>query len=234
MTTITDTSPDALPLQDRARYGFMTALAFLLVVWLLAGPEQHVKIYLGVIDVLGASLAVAGGWSARVGRKLQLRSTGLVSFLLVVSLTVSFASERFAVLSTAVVMLLVALYVPVIVAIGLLRRRRIDLQLVLGAITIYLLTGIVAAMALAIAAQLQSTPVLSIGGTLTDGTFRSQVYMSFITLATVGYGDVTPNSGTARAIAVFTALFGQLYLVTAVASAVSLLLASSTERKWSK
>lgn len=236
MTDASDTPTSTLDgtvLQDRARYGFMTALAIGLVIWLLAGPEGHVLGYLGVIDVLGASLVVAGGWSARVGRGLQLRTAVIAAVLLAASVTISFTSERYAVLSSAIVMLLVALYVPITVALGLRRRHRVDIQLVLGAITIYLLAGIIAAMALAITAQVQATPLLEIDGTLKDGTFRSQTYMSFITLTTVGYGDVTPHSGSARAIAVFTALFGQLYLVTAVASAVSLLLGSRMNRTWS-
>ena len=36
-------------------------------------------------------------------------------------------------------------------------------------------------------------------------------------LATVGYGDLTPGSGAAQALAVTEALTGQLYLVTVIA-----------------
>jgi len=43
------------------------------------------------------------------------------------------------------------------------------------------------------------------------------VYFSFITLATVGYGDLTPNGDLVRMLAVAEALLGQLYLVTVIA-----------------
>jgi hypothetical protein len=46
------------------------------------------------------------------------------------------------------------------------------------------------------------------------------VYFSFITMATVGYGDLAPQGGVARALAVTEGLFGQIYLVTAVAALV--------------
>jgi hypothetical protein len=46
------------------------------------------------------------------------------------------------------------------------------------------------------------------------------VYFSFVTMATVGYGDLAPESGLARALAVTGGLVGQIYLVTAVAALV--------------
>jgi voltage-gated potassium channel len=52
-------------------------------------------------------------------------------------------------------------------------------------------------------------------------TRSDYVYFNFITMATVGYGDLTPQGGLARALAVTEGLFGQIYLVTAVAALVS-------------
>jgi hypothetical protein len=42
------------------------------------------------------------------------------------------------------------------------------------------------------------------------------MYFSFITMTTVGYGDLTPVENLPRMIAVTEALIGQIYLVTAV------------------
>ena len=47
------------------------------------------------------------------------------------------------------------------------------------------------------------------------------VYFSFVTLTTVGYGDLTASNSVGRAFAVQEALFGQIYLVTVVALLVS-------------
>jgi hypothetical protein len=52
------------------------------------------------------------------------------------------------------------------------------------------------------------------------GTRSDYVYFSFVTLATVGYGDLTPQGGLGRALAVTEALLGQVYLITAVAALV--------------
>ncbi len=55
----------------------------------------------------------------------------------------------------------------------------------------------------------------------TDGTRSLRLYFSFVTLATLGYGDYTPAGSLGRTLAVVEALFGQLYLVTVIAVLVS-------------
>jgi len=49
------------------------------------------------------------------------------------------------------------------------------------------------------------------------------MYFSFVTLTTVGYGDLAPFTDAARATAMWEAVMGQIFLVTAVARIVSLL-----------
>ena len=55
----------------------------------------------------------------------------------------------------------------------------------------------------------------------TDGTRSLRLYFSFVTLATLGYGDYTPAHELSRTLAIVEALFGQLYLVTVIALLVS-------------
>jgi hypothetical protein len=209
--------------EDRARYGLTVVLAMMLVLWLIAGPESSLRAYLVVVDLLGGALLLASTWSARVG-PLRRRASwaGLLACAVAASGTI-WGSDDLAKLTTAIVILLVSVYVPYIVAVGLARRRQIDAQLVAGAITIYLVIGIAASMAFAITGSIQHDPLFLLNGVPGDGTFRSKVYVSFVTMATVGYGDITPLSGSARAVAIFTALIGQLYLILAVATAVSML-----------
>lgn len=50
----------------------------------------------------------------------------------------------------------------------------------------------------------------------------SAIYFSFVTLATLGYGDIVPRTDAARGIAIAEAVLGQLYLAVMVARLVSL------------
>jgi len=50
-------------------------------------------------------------------------------------------------------------------------------------------------------------------------------YYSFVTLTTLGYGDVTPASAYAKDLAIFEAFVGQVYLAVFIAQLVGLRLA---------
>ena len=47
------------------------------------------------------------------------------------------------------------------------------------------------------------------------------LYFSFVTLTTLGYGDLLPLSATAKTLAFVEAIFGQFYIATLVAGLVA-------------
>jgi len=53
-------------------------------------------------------------------------------------------------------------------------------------------------------------------------TETAAVYYSFVTLATLGYGDFLPRSDIARGIAIFEVIGGQLFLAVMVARLIGL------------
>ena len=61
-------------------------------------------------------------------------------------------------------------------------------------------------------------------------SFVNPLYYSFVTLTTLGYGDIIPLSPTARMFATVEAITGQLYLVVLVARLVGLHIARAIER----
>jgi len=50
----------------------------------------------------------------------------------------------------------------------------------------------------------------------------SAIYFSFVTLATLGYGDIAPRGDIARGLAIIEGIGGQLFLAVLVARLVSL------------
>jgi 4-amino-4-deoxy-L-arabinose transferase-like glycosyltransferase len=101
---------------------------------------------------------------------------------------------------------------------GIRSERRVTLHSVMGALTVYLLAGLIFAFVYGVLDEVVSGPVLS---NLGPDKHPAEVYFSFITLTTVGYGDITPVAAAARMTSALEALFGQLYLVTIVAVIVS-------------
>jgi hypothetical protein len=108
---------------------------------------------------------------------------------------------------------------------------RVTLDRVLGAVALYTLIGVVWAEAY------QLVSVHSRGSftglQLPDPFDRSTwIYFSFVTLTTVGYGDIAPVAHVAKSLAIFEALIGQLYPAIVLARLVSLHSAGSlTDKK---
>ena len=57
------------------------------------------------------------------------------------------------------------------------------------------------------------------------------IYYSFVTITTLGYGDVTPVADVAKSFSFIEAVVGQIYLVVLVARLVGIHIAQSMERK---
>ena len=58
---------------------------------------------------------------------------------------------------------------------------------------------------------------------------QDAIYFSFVTLTTLGYGDIAPISAPARALAIIEAIIGQIYLAVMIARLVGLHIAYSTK-----
>jgi hypothetical protein len=112
----------------------------------------------------------------------------------------------------------VLLTLATIVAIGrrLVTYHEVNIQMVMGLLIIYMLLGMTFALGYQISDVLSSTGLLPEGQGLSGA-----IYYSFVTLATLGYGDVVPGNDIVRAMAIAEALIGQLYLVSVVSLAVS-------------
>lgn len=96
-----------------------------------------------------------------------------------------------------------------------------------GAILAYLLLGLVWAFAYELVELTYPGAVLMGGQTLKDANpTHTFGYFSFVTLTTLGYGDIVPVHPIARSLAVAEALIGQLYPAILIGRLVSLQISS--------
>jgi Ion channel len=101
-----------------------------------------------------------------------------------------------------------------------------------GAVCGYLFLGLAWAMSYSMIESLQPGSFQMSQSLQTAGEHsQAQVltYYSFVTLTTVGYGDVTPISPTTRTFAWVEAITGQFYLAIIVAGLVSMLVAKTSQ-----
>ncbi len=98
--------------------------------------------------------------------------------------------------------------------------HRVDLNSLIGAFCVYLLLGLIWALFYRL---LLVFDLAKFSGTIAAGgheLFADLVYFSFVTLASLGYGDISPIGGLARTLAYLEAITGQFYLAVMVASLV--------------
>jgi len=105
---------------------------------------------------------------------------------------------------------------PVLVLRRVLQHRQVTLSTVAGAVCAYLLVGIVFG-------ALYRTIETVDGDAFAPPLESAATYFSFVTLATVGFGDFVATSDFARSLVILEAVTGQVLLVTLVARFVSTL-----------
>ncbi len=111
------------------------------------------------------------------------------------------------------------LIAPISIVRHLALRRIVDTQTVLGAVAAYLIVGMFFAFLYAALGFSQRQPPFF--GLQGHGTFSQDLFFSFTTLTTTGYGNLVPAGNPGQTFAVLEMLTGQLFLVTAVAKVVS-------------
>ena len=101
------------------------------------------------------------------------------------------------------------------------RRGSVDRERIFAALDAYLLVGLLFGM---VYWMLDRFWPGSFGGAVGSSALDlpRAIYFSFVTLATLGYGDVVPASAPARGLAVVEGVSGQMYLAVLVARLVSL------------
>jgi hypothetical protein len=199
------------------RCGRLLVLIIGVYVVIIAFGESSIA---GLIRVILLALTVlaavrirgaGGAWTA-------LPAAGVVVALTAAAIATRRGSDRLSVCLVAAAVLLLVVAAMLMILVRLWRRPVADTQTVAGALTVYLLLALLFATLHQLFAALLGQPYLDgVPGIVDSARY---LYFSVITLATVGYGDISPACGTARAVAMAEALVGQLYLVAVVGTVV--------------
>jgi len=169
---------------------------------------------------LGVNLVAAVlGVEARP-RWRPLLVSALVFFVLARLVAVALDSPRL-IVTSLVLWVVIAVLAAAQALRFAMRARRIDAQHVYAALSAYLLAGFFCGV---LYRAIESTwpGSFATAGTTTTFSIQNAIYFSFVTLATLGYGDIVPRTEVARGIAIVEAVAGQLYLAVLIARLVSL------------
>ena len=107
------------------------------------------------------------------------------------------------------------------------KLERVTGRVVIGAIGAYLLLGFIGSFLFQIIQLIYPNSFTNMD--VFAGGFYGDIYFSFVTISTLGYGDISPLTAQGQAVAIFVAISGQLYLAILMAMLVGKFLASKND-----
>jgi hypothetical protein len=154
------------------------------------------------------------------------RASLLLFFLALLSAVISTVSGRETYVQSGQISTVVLLILGTYICFrAIFESGRIDEERIFASLSLYLLFGVIFALIFAVIEEVMPGsfhyPDRVAPDTVSRPLFQL-FYFSFVTLATLGYGDIVPISGPAKGMAILEAVIGQMYLVVVVARLVSL------------
>jgi hypothetical protein len=203
----------------------LVALLFLLVAEPFF-PEETFghAVYL----ILISAVLIAAVWAASRHQSLRVASLLLAFPTFVVAWVRHFVDDR--TLSILFLLLATAFFVftaVVVVRQALGRDISVTVDTIAGAVCVYLLLAVIWALFFS-CLELAHPGSFLTGGQMLASSSRHRtvspelLYLSLVTLSTLGYGDVLPFTSQARMLASIEAIIGQLYLAVLIARLVGI------------
>jgi voltage-gated potassium channel Kch len=191
-------------------------MSLILLGYLLAGFDSSPVIVI-LTATLWVGLLLVTLWAPGVPRRLRTTGVVAIALLLITSITLAMFPSDVA-QGWRLILLAVAQFSALLAIVSrILHHRRVTLQTVMGGIAAYAL------IAFAMSAIYNSADLLT-GTTFLNGAVDpgDYTYFSFVTLTTVGYGDITAATDLAKRLVVVEAFVGQIFMIVFVARLVSL------------
>ena len=218
------TQPDKGPAASPGRFGLL--LIVLIISYLLSAFTTGQW-----IDALRVVLFAGAALLALRNSVVPPPTARLILIVVLAGSAVMFAAALTTETGNGIASLwagLVLLFAVVLIVHRVLHFGMVTIQSIFGALSAYLIIGLMFAAFFAALDYLGGGHFFANGQPATTQTFQ---YFSFTTLTTLGYGDFTAAASSGRAVAILEALTGQIFLITLVAFLVSQFRAPGEQRR---
>jgi len=176
-------------------------------------------------DIIFTAIILSGTYSLDFAKKTRniLIIPGILTILL--TWTDYFFAKDILRLASFLSFFSFNMFITVFMVRHIARSKQVTLTIIINSINGYLLIGVLGALLLAITEIAQKfffhidTGAINFSGNAAAG-FHDYLYFSFVTLTTLGYGDITPVSAFAKSLTIVIAISGQLYLTILIAMLV--------------
>lgn len=220
--------------RDKYRVLLFCIVSMVFVEPLITDEAVSFYVTLGLISLI----LITGVYAVRGNRRHLIAALVLLlPTLVLVWLEIPIDNEFFIIISRASPILLF-LYIAVLIFMDLLTTKKVDTDMIAGGISVYLLIGLI--FALIYQAHFMLDPgsfalseQLSEIGRVDDSRQKLYLfsYFSYVTMTTLGYGDITPLALHTRVLVQVETLLGQLYVAIFIARLVSIQTASKMKQE---
>jgi hypothetical protein len=175
-----------------------------------------------IIRAIGFSALLAIGlWSLRRSGRTFSAAVAFVVAGIILSVLFAYNSHIIFRYGSTVTMLAFLLLATGEAMQQIAKGNNISANRIVGAICVYLMLGVIWALSYALMEAIIPGSFKGLTEQVASSSWNPDwVYFSFVTLSTLGYGDITPLTYSARALSFFEAIVGQFYLAVLVAGLV--------------
>jgi voltage-gated potassium channel len=210
------------PKEEWRHLALLVSLLFLFVITPVVAVLRHGVL---VMNVIAATVLVAGTYALSERKRLFAGAVILSGISIIGTWLLLITQQRWAAIFSHTCVVLLILYFSVTILGYVLQSGKVTTDRIFAAICVYMLIGYAWTFAYALVEELQPGAFLALSQ-VAPNDYVSHVlemrYFSFMTLTTVGYGDILPRSAAARSLAALEGVTGQIYLTVLVARLVGL------------
>jgi hypothetical protein len=201
------------------RSQYLLVLLLLGVSYTFCALQTTADPSLGALLVQLLTVAVTF-WVAEVGQRLRRVGWIVLAAAGLAAVTVALAGAEGRLLDIALASMSMVAYgvAPMVIIASQARKREVDGQTLLAAIAAYVMVGMFFTFLFNLVAQVSAVPTFGDGHV---DSLTTQLFFSFTTLTTTGYGNLVPVGPIVQSIAIAEAIAGQLFLVIAVSRVVA-------------
>ena len=178
-----------------------------------------------ILNIIAATILVAGSYALSERRHLFVIAIILSLISIIATALLLVFQKHWAVLIAHSCIVILIAFSSITILGYVFHSGRVTADRIFAAICVYMLVGYGWTFAYALLDETlpgSFATVTQIGPNDYIGRVMQLRYFSFMTLTTVGYGDVVPRSSAARTMAVLEAVMGQFYLAVLIARLVGL------------
>ena len=198
---------------------FGLVLLLVLVTYVIASLTRYSGWSAVAITAAGCSSAALAFGSSGVKVPVVRAVTGLAILATALTMVQALGGPDAFLAAAALIQMLLLVGATYAVLRSVLTELTVNFRTILGAISVYMIFGLLFTSLYVMIDRLQSGPFFAAEAGSHTGDY---IFFSFTTLTTTGYGNLVPVAQPGKMFAGLEMLLGQIFLVTLIAGLVSL------------